>query len=429
MPKTEFVLLGRVILSATLLVASSVSVQAQTATVRDSSGIAIVEYPRLREASTPSLRLEQPPVLQIGSETGGPEVQFSRIGGITQLSDGAIAIADRGSGEVRLFDRSGSFVRRLGRRGQGPGEFVSLAHVRSVGKDSVVAVDGVGGRLTVFDAAGNVTRTFSATVQATGATPSQRPQAMTVLPGSFADGAFMAFQRASPPSGEKPSVIRDTMVVRLFSAMGAPLNEIGRFPGAEMVRIRQMISSSPSGGATLSVRSTSVLFGRETFFAIGRDVMYVGDGTTYEISGYDRSGRLLRIIRAAEPSQAVTQAMVAQSYAAAAEAVGRPVTPVATGPNSPPVASVLPAYGGLRVDAANRLWVKNYPLPRDSASRWTIFDAQGKRLGILAIPANFDPMHIGVDSVAGVWRDDLGVESVRVYKFTVPRALTPSRGR
>ena len=174
--------------------------------------------------------------------------------------------------------------------------------------------------------------------------------------------------------------------------------------------------------------SQSVVFGRESFFGIGPDMVYVGDGSAYEVRGYDRSGRLRRIIRVTEPNRPVTRAMIAELYADAASAAGRPpaAVPAATDPNALPASPNLPAYGALRVDAASRLWVKDYPAPRDTAARWVVFDPEGRRMGAVMTSMSFQPVHIDRDTIAGVWRDELGVESVRVYRVRLAGTPPPS---
>ena len=48
-------------------------------------------------------------------------------------------------------------------------------------------------------------------------------------------------------------------------------------------------------------------------------------------------------------------------------------------------------------------------------SVWSVFDAQGRWLGDVTLPARFSPMDIGADYVLGVARDEDGVETVAMY--------------
>ncbi len=88
--------------------------------VRDSAGITIVE----NSGSVPTgggWSIAAEPELVIGTFEGDPEYQLFQVEGALRLPDGRIAIGNTGSGEIRIFDASGVFLRSLGRKGEGPG--------------------------------------------------------------------------------------------------------------------------------------------------------------------------------------------------------------------------------------------------------------------------------------------------------------------
>jgi len=99
------------------------------------------------------------PFLQIGAVEAAPEYEFTDVGGLVVLEDGQIAVADAGAAEVRLFDPSGRFLRRIGRKGTGPGEFRRLRTVYATGGDSLVAYDEAGYRLSEFTTDGTLIKT------------------------------------------------------------------------------------------------------------------------------------------------------------------------------------------------------------------------------------------------------------------------------
>jgi hypothetical protein len=78
----------------------------------------------------------------------------------------------------------------------------------------------------------------------------------------------------------------------------------------------------------------------------------------------------------------------------------------------------MPAHSGnLLVDAEDNLWVREYSLPGELAFRWSVFDADGVFLGTLDVPEGLQLLDVGADRVLGSWRDDLGVEHVRMYEL------------
>src|SRR5688572_28820069 len=74
-------------------------------------------------------KLTTKPILEIGTLDGAPEHEFGLISGVLRMSDGGVAVADMQANEVRFFDRNGKFIRLLGRRGRGPGEWTQLGRL------------------------------------------------------------------------------------------------------------------------------------------------------------------------------------------------------------------------------------------------------------------------------------------------------------
>jgi hypothetical protein len=83
----------------------------------------------------------------------------------------------------------------------------------------------------------------------------------------------------------------------------------------------------------------------------------------------------------------------------------------------------MPAFEALRSDPDGNLWTLDFSvdLPADRTERWNVFDANGRYLGALEMPKAFTVMTIGVDYVAGVWKDRYGNERARVYELNKPR--------
>lgn len=57
-----------------------------------------------------------------------------------------------------------------------------------------------------------------------------------------------------------------------------------------------------------------------------------------------------------------------------------------------------------------------YPLPTE-LPRWAVYGPDGLLVTRVATPPDGSVTHIGADFVLGVWRDDLGVERVRMYRL------------
>ncbi len=85
---------------------------------------------------------------------GDENYLFQEITSVVRLASGNLVVADGGSSELALYAPDGSFVRRWGGQGEGPGEFRLLSRVYPLGPDSLIALDQWTARLSIFDTAG-----------------------------------------------------------------------------------------------------------------------------------------------------------------------------------------------------------------------------------------------------------------------------------
>jgi hypothetical protein len=77
----------------------------------------------------PKEPLYKMPILELREDLalGGPEAQgddvFGQISDVVVDEAGSLYVLDRRNDHVKVFDASGKYLRTIGRRGQGPGEF------------------------------------------------------------------------------------------------------------------------------------------------------------------------------------------------------------------------------------------------------------------------------------------------------------------
>ena len=95
--------------------------------------------------------------LRLGS-VEDPDLGFSRVTGVEIDRDGNILVGESLAGEIRVFDPNGNLLNRIGRRGEGPGEFNMLLQWGVVG-DTVWVVDFQLQRTTLFDRDGSLLST------------------------------------------------------------------------------------------------------------------------------------------------------------------------------------------------------------------------------------------------------------------------------
>ena len=98
------------------------------------------------------------PEVRIGSETKGPEYQFTALDFIAVHGDN-VYVGQRSTKDIRVFGNDGVFRRTIGRQGQGPGEFDSIWSIGVAG-DSVWLIDVNLRRLTFFAPDGTLAGTI-----------------------------------------------------------------------------------------------------------------------------------------------------------------------------------------------------------------------------------------------------------------------------
>jgi hypothetical protein len=77
-----------------------------------------------------------------------------RLSGIDVRGDGAFMIGDVSESQVKLFDREGRIIARIGRKGDGPGEFRAPRYPRFGPDGRIYIADSQTPRVQIFDEAG-----------------------------------------------------------------------------------------------------------------------------------------------------------------------------------------------------------------------------------------------------------------------------------
>jgi hypothetical protein len=157
-----------------------------------------------------------------------PDYGFSRIAGVDIDAEGNVFVLEGLVPEIRVYTSEGVLLRRIGNRGEGPGEFQG-APLFGVSGDTLWTVDRGLNRITIFDRKGEVLSTGTA------------DRVMVPLPAGFAhvrpwamrpDGRFISSvsgvgsNRRDPPTGVKPTDSIPTPFV-LYAATGSVTDTIG----------------------------------------------------------------------------------------------------------------------------------------------------------------------------------------------------------
>ena len=354
-----------------ILAACSRGADSIGATVADSAGVRTITYAQ-RPESIPFWQLDSSPLVSIGVADGEPPYVLSRVVAVIPHGSGHL-VADGGSGELRLFDERGVFVRGAGGAGEGPGEFAMLRWIGGVAGDSVYAWDLRLSRITVFDPELKAARVQPLVLEQPG---------VHVVVGALEDGALLVNPFGAlevlPPS---PKVIEGEAVYALAWA--------GEGTADTVVRVRSRpVYVEPEG------RVTSVPFGSSPSVVVGTDVIWAGSGGRGTVSRYSRNGKHELEVRL-PPGARVTEDMIAASRdSRLRDHGGSERLELERVLESIPVPERLPAFDLIRLDDGGNVWMRDFFRPDASMQRWWIMNRAGELVGRMDMPRGADrPLH------------------------------------
>jgi len=417
------------------------------ATATDSAGILVIHNTAPVWQAGEEWHLEPEPTLDIGEEHGPPEVAFGYAHSPVRLSDGRIVVADMQTNRMYFYDSTGTYLSSAGGSGQGPGEFEQLYRLRRIAGDSLMALNPA--TLTsIFSPDGEFVRRFSL--------EPVRGRGNIWWTGYLEGGTLLALslrregtRDIEPPANPQPGVeypsfdvperhefYRDTLLHFLYTMEGQMIDSVAKWPGQYLSENRvfapnaayaysgDVIHHSP--GDAVEIRSWRVLV-RGYDVAASQDDAGAAEAATHELI------RLERIVRR-DPLRDLTVTN-ADREAHFARERARFEQMAAQIPDMDRAAMErymlqqrfperIPAHANrMYADPAGNLWLQEYDIDSTPgrATRWSVFDPDGRWLGIVDMPEGFTVNEIGTDYVLGVWRDELDVQYVRMYRLVKPR--------
>jgi hypothetical protein len=357
---------------------------------RDSAGVRIVESREPLE----SWSIPDEPTLSLGTTSEDGPTQFFQIRGMAFLPGDRFVVANGGTEQLRIFDATGTLAAEVGGKGNGPDEYSALAHVWLLG-DSILAYDFRNDRISVRDLSGRLARTFRLewfsgglmpeTVLRDGTVATVTGRRMTELPGA--------------------GLLLDSALISRYDVTGALIDSLGRLPHNQRVTF-----SSGNMNTTLGLP-----FSVNGRLAPSDDGYCYVFGVRFEIRCFSYAGAPSLLVRTEAPPRPIGpmdidwfwENVEEQANPIAAQAIRRRREEM-------PFPDTFPAFADLLADDQGRAWAQLYPLPDAPDHEWQIFDS-GRWIARLTVPPSFQIMAISGERVIGVWRDELGVESVRSY--------------
>lgn len=339
-----------------------------------------------------------------GLGASGP-AEFQMIGVIRPIDHDGIVVADVMAAQIKMFDRRGTHVRTMGRRGRGPGEFGAIYGLWRIG-DSLAGMDEVG-MMQLFTLDGDYVRTIPR--------PTARGFSVNRL-GYLRNGSLIG--HVIDPLEDAPLGPSTRFVTLLRIDPDGQQHTLGRFPGVHLVR------RSPT------VPAINVIYGPRFISAVLSDRICLGfPDQTYEFRCIDaEGGPLVTVSREVRSIRRVTEADK-QTYFHLLDSANR--TPrAAEGVKRlraiTSFAKRFSPYGRFVRSETDDLWVGPVvpaesgtflnPVPPEPTV-WSVYSRDGEWRSDVTLPARFRLVAVDRDRVIGVVLDpeDEGVEKIVVY--------------
>jgi len=301
------------------------------------SGVAsaLIDTILLQAKSTAPRTLRLPrPVYSVGGMKDDANDEFIHTNGFLNaipLNDGGVLVLDWA--KLRLFDSGGRQVRVIGRKGQGPNEFLYLTAACQTRGDTLVVFDQNNFRISILTGKGELVRQFSA-------------GGKMLHSYCFDDGTFIV-KRSGPREASMPRA----ELIRM-SSTGSTVARLGSFPEVQYLDGLHVPVSIVASGSTL----------------------YVGDSRAREILAYNLQGNLVRVFQLHEPFE---------SLAAHGGNNIRRSIPVSTATARTELPKFMPTLRDMFADGQGNLWIQDYR-PNYEPGYWTRYSlSSGKAQRII----------------------------------------------
>jgi hypothetical protein len=403
-----------VILSS-LRILTPPSLDAQAFSVRDSAGVRIATSQKPLWRQGVGWTIDHNPIVQIGKLDGNDAFLFTGIMDAKSIGADVVAVVDYRAHEIRLFGIDGRFIRSVGGRGQGPGEFAGAPVITFIPPDTIVAWDAANKRLSWFNTNGHLAKevSFLATPAAAALPMAVVPDAWQLLPDGTLITTGLDLTRRTPTVQYRN--------VQIIGPSGQSVVEVGRFPIGEKVPVPLPQSEGRGSRSIINpFAPTSPAAARGTPVTV-----FVGGTASWEIKAYGPDGKLREIIRAAIPRLPVSRMLISQEknrLKEMAEPLGVELAILQRTFDGIDFPDSTAAVSQILDDGVGQLWAARWRIrPGATPPTFDVIDSGGQWLGAVHMPPNSgEVISIAGDRVITLWRDASDVSYVRLYHVRKP---------
>ena len=290
--------------------------------------------------------------LVLSNEMTDPETSFVYVSSVAVDRDGNIYVLDMRQKRVQVFDRSGHYVRSIGKAGEGPGELSQPGILRLDDDGNLLVYDYQLRRVSWFDRSGRFLRSVSLDKLGwpSGVLPWHGGRLITVIEHHKKDDPSARWFR-----------------VLIVDSSGVVVDSLGDFLGGRVKRI-------PIRGGVVTYYT-----GYEPRLAwdvAPGPILYLGYSGAYRVEAYDSTGRLVRRferewVPAPIPEEDRRRAL---KRFAVSEEVKKQIE----------VPKTEPAFYDLLCDDLGNIWLQR---TGGAPYRFDVFDSQGRYVCVQTLDA------------------------------------------
>ncbi len=346
--------------------------------------------------------LDTLPFLSIGVEEGEDAYQLHRVFDALRLPNGSVVVSNSGSHELRLFDSTGTYVKSLGRVGQGPMEFGEFSSQSLYPRPSqFLAADE--GALRAHAIGNDFTFTETRRFSLYPDTP--RPFLRGVA--SNGDWLVQAFANGGSLQGQPGQVLTASYQLLRYDSLGVMQDTILQLPS------RPRIVNEHEG----SIHFPYIPLSSEPVFTVDGDRLIVVSGNAPALEIHSMKGELLAQHVWNRPQQRSVEIWDEFKRRSALTMRGQDSARyMALYEKSFPLPEFAPMYVGVKGDGSGRLWLERFRMPDETARSWDVISEDGEWLGTVTTPAGLTVLRIADGVLVGRARDSLEVERVQLYR-------------
>jgi hypothetical protein len=362
-----------------------------------------------------------PPLLSLTREarigsTDGSTGELLAISAVTVGPDGNVFVFDSKAYQIKEYGPTGRFIRAIGRKGQGPGDFESVSTIGFLG-DTLWASDERLGRVTLFDPTRQNPKAYPASYdpQLSGLVK-HAPSGMLRSGFAVAQGELRLLRTRTAANFPSPIVLlrRDGTVA---DTIAAPV--LRAAPD-----IVHLVSSTSAYGRRMTQTAEFLQpFPSDPFWRArpdGNGVVVV-DGppattagpATFTIQTFDASGRRAAVRSYAYLPIPITERL--RDSVANAALVDAPPEVQRAYREQAVVPKHFPPVTDLVVGRDGTIWVQREKTNANPPT-WNVIDSAGTMIGRAMIPKGVRVVYADRSQVLGVERDSDGIFSIARFR-------------